>query len=336
MEMIPLDDQTADLPLEAAPPAPETTSAGRESLVVESLENRVLLAAEAVAAPIADAPQTEPAPFVAAQRTQHVEVDLQDFAEAPDPSGAGHGGAQGVVVGAQSPHGEPRPPEAEKVEYRNEHAVETLPENKEGNEPEANRNEFGLATIEPSKSKAEATASRIARELLAEPSNRDTEGEDAEAELISSRTTQSGVAQAAAISDLAGDVAAQLDVELATTVSLESNVRPGSNDNPAGTPTSAEAESAVIAQIALKTDAILPRAGNEISEASASGDADLTDPSFTAAEEVAAAPRQPTAESPNADNDTQPPAEMPSEAHDALFAGGQGVEAVFEQPKIQR
>lgn len=316
MEMIPLDDRAAE-PSADAPAAPEATAAGREPLVVESLENRVLLAADAV--PIADAPATEPAPYVAAPQTHHLEIDLQDLAETAEASGSGNVATSGAASGHQAAHAEPHQPEAEKVEYRNENAVEAVSEKKDPSESEANRNEFGLATIEPPRSKAEAAASRIGRELLEQPTENEPQAANAEADMLGRASTESASeTQSPALSRLAGEVAEKLDGGLLRAVSLEANVGSAPAADVAAKSGSADDEAAVVAQTVLKSQPLSETAWAE--------------PAQPAVEEIASSAQQQTVESPQVpEYNAEPLAETPAAAHDALFSGGQGVEAVLER-----
>lgn len=118
-----------------------------EALDVEPLEERALLAS-ATPTPVAEPPPAEPAPYVAEQHGPHVEIDIGDSLGADAPG-------SGQIVPGASPagqhathtpeaHVEPVGPEG-KVETKETHAAE----NSDFGLGEPNRDEYGLATIEP-------------------------------------------------------------------------------------------------------------------------------------------------------------------------------------------
>lgn len=337
MEMIPLDENVAEKASEAGPP-PEAALAGREPLVVESLENRVLLAADAAPAVSVVEPTTaEPAPFVAAPHTHHIDIDLQALAESAEAGDSSRSSAQ-VLPGGQSPHGEPRPPEAEKVEYDNDLAVEAVPENKEL-ESDGGRDELGLATIEPPKSKAEAAAAQNERIALEEPIAPESQAANAKPDRLRQRRDDfAAAAQAGALSDAVIDVAAQLDPGLVKAVHVETQIE-ATPAGPTVSKASAGDDIAILAQAVIKTDAIspstqaaLPAATHEAAEANALPSGSVLDNSPAAVAGNDVGERQEAVEPPRAaEYNAQPLTEMPPAAHDALFAGGQGIEAVLER-----
>lgn len=345
MEMIPLVDQPGD-PVPETTPVQDANLSGHEPLVVEPLENRVLLAADVTAAaPIADVPATEPAPYVAAPQTHHLDIDLQDLVETPDASEAtGHAAGEGVVQG-QNSHAQPHQPEAEKVENKTETAVEELPENKDSIEPESNRNEFGLATIEPPKSAVEAAMSSGEHVLLGGlAADDDAPSAGAETDTPARDRAESGTqSNPIAFEGVAVRVAADLDAVLVKAASVELQVEAidqklGSSDDTSTKSLSANKGAAVLAQTVLRAEPLAetlsPQPADDAEDAIASGstESDLSQPGAAASHEAAVAPQQQSVEPPKAqDSNAEQVAETPPAAHDALFAGGHGVEVVLER-----
>jgi hypothetical protein len=152
MEIIPATDEpndggtavVGDTPLGFNPGAPEP-------LGVESLEERVLLASDTPAAAAPDiVPPTEPAPYIAAPVAGG--APLHDLASAATPGSERDDNP--VIVGQPRRDVVETPEEVKEVDGP-EHAEVGEPLAEMGlGEGDSGRNEFGLATIEPEKGKA--------------------------------------------------------------------------------------------------------------------------------------------------------------------------------------
>ncbi|HVX15465.1 MAG TPA: hypothetical protein VHC22_30020 [Pirellulales bacterium] len=222
METIPLEDATETpvdgLPLEADP-------GSREPFGVESLEDRVLPAADAAIAPPVDGPQTEPAAYVAAPLAGRPAIDLASVDTPQDPA---------TAVGGAASVGGPTLPTLRKDDLRPE-LIEpvvdglrerAIPEAGEFSKAEPNLNKFGLATIEPES----GTVVRDLRPLEAGP---DESGnvDRAGAKVLE---TLGGDATVAAVSEAAvAEVAEELAPALMPSHPVEPVIAPEPLDSPA-------------------------------------------------------------------------------------------------------
>lgn len=241
-------------------------SSGGDALDVEPLEDRALLAA-ATAIPVAEPPPAEPAPYVAQQHGPHLEIDIGDSlstdlpSDAPDSGQAASGASPAGQHGPHTLEAHVEPAGAEgKVEAR-----ETLAtENSDLGLGEPNRDEFGLATIEP-------------------------ESRGPEAARLSPENT--------ALRTLAvPEVAAEIDAGILSAAA--GAIAPGTHSDSVLSGASAERPSDIVTQAVLKAEPSSENAEPQLLQ-----------------DEVAHASQQ-----------TRP------EAHDALFDGGVGVEAVLSPP----
>ncbi|HJT34435.1 MAG TPA: hypothetical protein VJ783_20555 [Pirellulales bacterium] len=264
-------DQNGDVrgaPEAARQVSPAGSSVG-ESLEVEPLEERALLAS-AAATPVAEPPPAEPAPYVAQQHGPHVEIDIGDSlstelpSDAPDSGQAVPGVSPAGQHASHTPEAHVEPAGAEgKVEN---HETRTT-ENSDLGLGEPNRDEFGLATIEPESRGPEAarlSPENAALRTLAVP--------EVAAEI------DTGVLSAAGVMT-PGTQTARLQTEARAE---------GPAENPAD----------IVAQAVLKAETSSVNVEPHPLQDEAAGTSEQTRP----------------------------------EAHDALFDGGTGVEAVLSPP----
>lgn len=241
-------DQNGDVrgaPESARPVAPAGSSLG-DALDVEPLEDRALLAS-AAAAPVAEPPPTEPAPYVAQQHGPHVEIDIGDSLSTDLPSDAA---GSGQAVPGASPAGQhaTHTPEAHAEPAGAEGKVEThetrAMENSDLGLGEPNRDEFGLATIEPESRGPEAA--RLS------PEN-------------------------AALRTLAvPEVAAEIDAGILSAAAGSSV--PGTPSHPVQSGASAERPSDIVAQAVLKAEPSSENAEPQLLESEVAGMSQQTRP----------------------------------------------------------
>lgn len=146
-------DQNGDVRAVQEPPRPvsHVGSPLDEALDVEPLEDRALLAS-AAATPVAEPPPPEPAPYVAQQHGPHLEIDIGDSLSTDLPSDAPDSG-QAVPGASPVGHHTTHTPETHVEPVGAEGKFETretrAAEKSDLGLGEPNRDEFGLATIEP-------------------------------------------------------------------------------------------------------------------------------------------------------------------------------------------
>ena len=345
METVPLLDLGRDAQSQAASAAIESTPGTRELLPVEVLEDRVLLASDAAAAasPGLDGLPVEPAPYVAAQQAGHrVAVDLMDALEAAGPSTeAGGTPAAAATPGDQSGHTVPAHAEAELVDNKSEPPERSTPETSEAMEHASNRNEFGLATIEPEMVDGEATSfrDRIASKSLANTGGSEPAKADAPVPPMAGLEAEDPNGPRAvdtAVKAVADDLEPVLAQRKVTQPAVELTAGSEVASAKAATESPSDAQADPFVHTLLQAETPLgpapPAAVAPVAGHGASAIEDASSAAVPAADLVPTNAAHPgdrhLLQRQNADlmNDT-PPA-----AHDALFAGGKGVEAMLEHP----
>lgn len=335
METVPLiDDQTeeqsdATAPLETAPD-------GHEPLVVEALEDRVLLASDAaMPAAVAETAPAEPVAFVAPQHVNQLAVDLGEALEASDTSTGPEQTPTSPGPAQQSAHAGESHAEAHVVEEKSELPEQPMREANEMMGNESNRNRFGLATIEPEKASQES-------QLGAEVGNGEQPHAGAETAVEqparltagpTGRAHEPTVAEAA-VQQVADELAPKLGPKaIGPLIEPELNHAPLASASEANSsPTIEETEAIVrtILQTDTKTDSSPLAAAAPVADEA--GAAAQETPALTLASAEQSDHNDGLSASAVLPSVLQTSAETPAAAHDALFAGGQGVEAVLERP----
>jgi hypothetical protein len=327
MEIIPAADESNDASASAVTsPALEVGPAAHEPLGVELLEDRVLLAADAAAPPPVEPLPSEPAALVAAPTTGAAGVHERALtAEVTD--------ARAEV----SRSGDPASPapRVETVEMPHE-AIETAgPESGEQSErltedlgeSESGKNEFGLATIEPEANKAlrthESAKKLPSGEALtsftdeSEETDPAGEGSPVEASPDAVRAAEQPVLDTRVLAEWGRERPA---VELGASLAEETAIAPLLDELPKSESPTIQADAA---EQIDDGSAVTDQAGSRY-QADQSYPADnLGQP---ANGETTASERAGGAAHPDAAASLR---EEPA-AHDAVFAGGRGVEAVIE------
>jgi hypothetical protein len=337
LETIPLIENAEERDNAAAIPV---STAAKEPLAVETLEDRVLPASDAVpAAPSAVVPRAEPAPYVAAQQTPHSAIDLETVADMAD-AGADVQQTPGASA-AQSTASHPAHGEAELVENKFETFEKAVPENRVFNEAETNRNEFGLATIEPETGASDVLKASRDRSSFKTLVEQDSErGESGAGNVTSRSEAPDREMDPAAVQVAVQEVADELNTGLVETSGIAPRVESATALVASGTVAEAlraGERSDLLVQTVLKAEPGTPTVT-----------AQEVEPNADEAEFVAQEPtlREPSsgvaADADKAALDVQPqqrqqghrdiPADTASAAHDALFEGGSGVEVVLAPP----
>ncbi|HWB13551.1 MAG TPA: hypothetical protein VG826_30280 [Pirellulales bacterium] len=330
MEIIPAADGSNDSGAPAETPvALDVGLALHEPLGVECLEDRVLLAADTAApTPPLEIPPAEPAALVGAPLTEGTAIhELALTADVADAR-AEVGGFEGTAGASAGSH-------AEVIELPHEVLEKPGPESGEGSErtPEdlgeskSAQNEFGLATIEPEANKALRTHESTRRVPSGEASAFLTDegdhtgpvGEDSPLwpSTDAVETNEQPALDTRVLTELGRE---RPGAELGASLAEETAIAPLLDELPAANQPTVEANQAED-QDSAAIDTADP--GNQADEAHP---ADAAGP--TTGEPV-------DSESPGgvvhpvADGASADPLGEPT-AHDAIFAGGGGVEAVIE------
>lgn len=335
METIPLEEDSCDRQPEA-PSVP--AEANPAPLAVEPLEDRVLLASDtAPAAPLTDAPPIEPAPYVAPQHAG-LAIDLGDAVEAAGAETVESNGVHGSSNAGQPWVRLPSQGEAELVENKSEAVEKAVPEHNDSGESPLDRNEFGLATIEPEAGSPEVRNSpsndRLLRKLVALDGPQEKKAAEPGA--------HDGGAEAAvpqAVDLVVSEVATELDPALAKTIQVETQLgfsTAGPQETAGADALSNDKNLDALVQPVLKSQPFtepppVQEAAEDFSVAKISADTNLDQQTIGAVSDSSESVVEghPEAEYQNhrAAPDGLP--EMPPAAHDALFAEGNGVEAVL-------
>lgn len=322
MELIPLiiEDVSEKL-LGDSPAGAGTQDATHPPSALEVLEDRLLLASDAavpISAPAIDGAPAEPAAYVAAEHADHGFVDLTSVAAAVDaPADSGQPTHDNSSTGQIQTHAAES--HAEMAENQKEQPELRGPEAGEFIEQDVNRNEFGLATIEPQPLKLPQDR-ELVRELIGD--NRNVSSSSLTGEMA----TAIGAGDTEALADpIAVEVAVKTVADERSTGIVHGTPIPaavvldGSGDSTAEQPVKTdirpEAQPGVPIHMVLQAE---PASGAAVTtDASALGnESGKTD----AADDNSGAPLI-------ADEVNSPPA-----AHDALFATGGGAETVLDRP----
>lgn len=326
---IPLVENAAGITQDRAVPV---STAAQEPLAVEALEDRVLPASDPV--PTAAVPPAEPAPYVAAEHTLHAAIDLESVAAVADIGADATQPSPGVSSAQPTP---PRPAagEAEPLEKRLDTFQEPAPENKVFNEADSNRNEFGLATIEPEAGPSDMVKPARDRGSFNKLVVERSQPGDSEPGSVASRGDVSEVEIGAVAAQVAvQEVAEELDTGLVTSA-VEPRVEPIARITSGTTVEAppAKEHSDLLVQSVLKAEPVARAVTDQQMEP-------IADEADSGPQE-ANLQETPSAEASDAERDRlnaqssqrqQVVADTPSAAHDALFEGGSGVEVVLAPP----
>lgn len=318
MELIPIIDGVSEALFGGSPAEAEKQDAAHLPPAVEVLEDRVLLASDA-SVPLATPAgmPAEPTAYVAGQNPGHNVVDLAGVAEAVDASPeSGQATHDSSSSGQMPTHASES--HAEIVEHPSEQPETRLSEAGELIEHDVNRNEFGLATIEPEPSKVPQD-----RELAKE--------------LVGDNQKVSPMPDPSRTEPAIGEVDADTP---AVSVAVEVAVKSVAEELSTGIVQDKPIPAAVVLDPSGSTSPKQPVINNALPEAQAdvllqsvlqgeSSDVAATTP------EVRTAGDKP-GKTDGADVNSAPVIadaidSLPA-AHDALFANGSGAEAVLERP----
>lgn len=314
-------------------------AAGHQALTGEALEDRALLAADAAVARTGAAPPAEPAPYVAQeQQTPPVEINLGDALEG-DAVGAVRTDSRAAPGGPQE--GQlPAPRDAElHMESKLEGVEKRAPEAVDLGGGEVNRDEFGLATIEPEANSLEGLKSSRERGIVRELVLAGTENggdHDARERAVgeATMTSSESVAVAAAVGEVSNELASVLGEQPASGEQAQST-------SVGASVASIDKQPDAIVQAVLKsepmTESVAPGIStHDAAAADAASDRRDQQPNAPAAgddlSQERGLPQFDSTEIADA-GAVEAPVKV-SRAHDALFEGGRGVEAVLTPSEV--
>jgi hypothetical protein len=328
METIPLTNEQTESQDNAILP---TIPVGREPLVVEALEDRVLLASDAATeSGVAESAPPEPLAYVAAPHVGQLAVDLGD-AVAPSEVNSESGKTPSNESGPRPPHPAESHAEAEVVDTKTETVERSPPESIETPDHEPNHNRFGLATIEPELKNS--PYDEISSESLIGKSDQQelSETETSRAVTGNAEPPTHAVAVDLAVKEVADGLATLLPPAKQLQPAVEPTLGKSSlaREIPAGeVPT--DDQSGAVARSILQAEVEAENSPVTVDTPSAE-DTALALADAPAAEQPATT--HPSDGAPQAQSEVQQCAvETLAAAHDALFARGNGVEAVLERP----